>query len=147
MRYLGIDYGTKRVGVAFSDEEGRIAFPHAVLANDKNLITALQNLCAEKQIGDIVVGESRTLSGAPNTIAEKIDAFKKDIGETTQLSVHYEPEFWTSQQAERWQLRRPDTTIRRGSESRPKRREAIKKLDASAAAIILQSFLDRQNNQ
>lgn len=145
MRYLGIDYGVKRVGVALSDEAGRVAFPHAVLRNDRNLITELQNLCVEKQVGGIVVGDSRTLSGAPNKITEKIDLFNQELAKTTNLPIHSEPEFWTSHQAERWQLRRPDTTIRRGSESRPKRREA-KKLDASAAAIILQSFLDRKNN-
>lgn len=128
MRYLGIDYGAKRVGIALSDEEGRVAFPQGVFPNDKNLLAALAALCRERGIAEIVVGDSRDFSGAPNKIAEQIDVFKKEIGEATKLSVHYEPEFWTSAQAERFQGK-------------------IKKLDASAAAIILQSFLDRQNNQ
>ena len=126
MRYLGIDYGAKRVGVSVSDEEGRVAFPHAVLANDKNLIAALAVVCRERGISAITVGDSRDFSGAPNKIAEHIEIFNKKIGEATGLPVHSEPEFWSSAQAERWQGK-------------------INKLDASAAAIILQSFLDRKN--
>lgn len=125
MRYLGIDYGAKRVGVAFSDEEGRVAFSHAVLANDKNLVSELADLCRERDVSEIVVGDSRDFSGAPNTIATRIEAFKKEVSETTGLPVHSEPEFWSSAQAERWQGK-------------------TDKLDASAAAIILQSFLDRE---
>lgn len=125
MRYLGIDYGVKRVGVTLSDEEGKVAFPHAVLANDKNLVAALAALCRERGISEVVIGDSRDFSGAPNAIAARIEAFKKRVGETTGLPVHSEPEFWSSAQAERWQGK-------------------TDKLDASAAAIILQSFLDRE---
>ncbi len=126
MRYLGIDYGAKRVGVAVSDEAGRVAFPHAVLPNDKKLIAALAAQCRERGIAGIVVGDSRDFTGAPNKIAPRIEQFSKDIAGATNLPVHAEPEFWTSVQAARWQ----------GETDR---------LDASAAAIILQSFLDREN--
>lgn len=127
MRYLGIDYGAKRVGVALSDEEGRVAFPQSVYANDKRLVAALAALCRERGISEIVVGDSLDFSGTPNKIAEKITLFKKEIAETTELPVRSEPEFWSSMQAERWQGK-------------------TDKLDASAAAIILQSFLDRKNH-
>ena len=124
MRYLGIDYGTKRVGVAVSDENGKVAFPHSVLANDGKLIAALAALCRERGISEIVVGDSRDFSGAPNKISAQIVDFCKRIAEAAGLPVHSEPEFWSSAQAERWQGK-------------------TEKLDASAAAIILQSFLDR----
>jgi putative Holliday junction resolvase len=125
MRYIGIDFGTKRVGVAVSDEEGKIAFPHAVLTNDRNLTTALVSLAREKNVGAFVVGDSRDLSGKPNPIARAIEEFKKEIDQATGLPVFAEPEFWTSLQAERVQGKTDKT-------------------DASAAALILQSFLDRR---
>jgi len=128
MKYLGIDYGTKRVGTAVSDEEGRIAFPHAVLKNDKNLTDTLVALCRERGISEIVIGDSRKLSGEPNTISPEIEKLKNVLAEETKLPTHYEPEFWSSAQAERFQGK-------------------IDKLDASAAAIILQSFLDKKHGR
>ncbi len=125
MRYLGIDYGKKRVGLALSDETGKVAFPLAVLSNDENLIRAFEKICKEKGAGEIVIGESRDLSGKPNLIAAAIEKFKRELAASLGLPVHYEPEFWTSVQAERWQGK-------------------TNKLDSSAAAIILQSFLDRK---
>ena len=124
MRFIGIDYGTKRVGVAVSDEEGKIAFPHVVLANDENLVTALAALCRDRGVSEIVVGDSRDFAGEPNKITAHVKKFTKEIVDATGLPVHSEPEFWSSAQAERWQGK-------------------TEKLDASAAAIILQSFLDR----
>ncbi|MDP3661388.1 MAG: Holliday junction resolvase RuvX [bacterium] len=141
MRYLGIDYGTKRVGVAVSDEEGKVAFPHWVLANDKKLIAALVALCRARGVSEIIVGDSRDFSGAPNKVSAHVERFKKEVAGATGLSVRGEPEFWSSMQAERWQPRRPESS--RGSGLRPERRRVKEKLDASAAAIILQSFLDR----
>ena len=61
MRYLGIDYGKRRVGVAISDGDGRLAFPETVLANDKNLVENFKKICAENKVGVIVLGESRDL--------------------------------------------------------------------------------------
>ena len=124
MRSIGIDYGTKRVGVAISDEEGKVAFPHSVLANDEKLVAALAALCRERGVSEIVVGDSRDFSGAPNKVSVHIERFTKEIAEAIGLPVHSEPEFWSSAQAERWQGK-------------------TEKLDASASAIILQSFLDR----
>ena len=50
MRYLGIDYGSKRVGIAISDASGKIAFPREVLPNDKNLLTRIADLCAKEKV-------------------------------------------------------------------------------------------------
>lgn len=126
MKYLGIDYGTKRVGTAVSDEEGKIAFPQTVLKNDKNLTAALAALCRERGVSEIVIGDSRKLSGEPNAISPEIEKLKIALAEETKLQTHYEPEFWSSAQAERFQGK-------------------TDKLDASAAAIILQSFLDKKH--
>ena len=123
MRYLGIDFGEKRVGIAVSDEEGKIAFPSVVLANDKSLIKNIVDLCMKNKAEMVVMGESRNYQGQINEIMWKIEGFKKQL-ETIGFKVVYEPEFMTSSQAS--QVTGEN-----------------KMLDASAAAIILQSYLDK----
>ena len=128
MKYLGIDYGTKRVGIAISDEEGRIAFPVDTLANDKSLAEKIIQLCAEKGIGVIVIGESNNFAGEPNPIMENVKKLALVLKEKTKLPVILEPEFLTSAQAKRIQ-------------------GDVLGLDASAAALILQSYLDKMKNK
>jgi putative holliday junction resolvase len=122
MRYLGIDYGEKRTGVAISDEEGRIAFPHAVLQT-YTLGKSLSDLMKEKQVNHFVLGRSITGKGEENPIMVSVHALAehlRDVGE-----VYFEDERYTSQQATRLQ---GDNEMN----------------DASAAALILQSFLDKR---
>ena len=127
MRYLGIDYGAKRVGIAFSDIEGGMAFPHAVLPNDKKLISTIKELCDKEHIAEIVLGESLDYKMKPNVIMEKITPFKKELEEVTVLPVHFEREFMTSAAAGHLQGKG-------------------EMIDASAAALILQSYLDKKRN-
>lgn len=122
MRYLGIDYGTKRVGVALSDEVGEFALPFSVLPNDKKLLVTMVRICQEKNIGTIVLGESKNFAGEDNPLQEKINRFKKVLEQNTKLPVYFEPEFFTSTEAARLQGKN-------------------NKLDASSAALILKSFL------
>ena len=124
MRYLGIDFGLKRVGVALSDESCRLAFPHSVLPNNKALIAEVSRIAKEQKVGTIVVGESKNLDGKDNPLMKEITVFVRTVHKETKKPVYLEPEFWSSCQAGRWQGK-------------------TAKLDASAAAIILQSFLDR----
>jgi putative Holliday junction resolvase len=138
MKYLGIDFGEKRIGLAISDETGKISFPYNVIPNDKKLLESIKKIIEEEEIGEIVMGESKDFKGEPNKIMPKIEEFKKELEDETGLKVMLEPEFMTSAQAEHIQRRRP------GSASRPWRREPKTSMhDASAAAIILQSYLDR----
>jgi putative holliday junction resolvase len=126
MRYLGIDFGEKRVGIAISDEEGKFAFPKAVLLNDKELLRNIVDLCMQNMVETIVMGESRNYQGQINEIMWKIEGFRKQL-ETIGYKVVFEPEFMTSVQAS--QITGEN-----------------KMLDASAAAIILQSYLDKVKN-
>lgn len=126
MRYLGIDFGEKRVGIALSDEEGKFAFPNSVLANDQNLMKNIVDLCMKNGVEMVVMGESRNYKGQINEIMWKIDGFKKQL-EAMGFKVVFEPEFMTSVQAS--QITGEN-----------------KMLDASAAAIILQSHLDKINS-
>ncbi|MFH0804309.1 MAG: Holliday junction resolvase RuvX [Candidatus Zambryskibacteria bacterium] len=144
MKYLSIDFGSKRVGIAISDEEGKMAFPYSVIQNDKKLLGEVERIIEKEKTKEIVMGESRDFKGEPNKIMASIEEFKKKLEEGTNLKVNFEPEFLTSAQAERGiESRRPDTKGIRGSGSRLKRRDKNEMHDASAATIILQSYLDR----
>lgn len=128
MRYLGIDYGTKRVGVAVSDEGGTLAFPYAIVPNNRELVEEMRKICARENVGTIVVGESVDYKGEPNVIMEKIKPFVTSLEKVISLPVVTEREFLTTQQARFFQ----------------KEKERV---DDSAAALILQSYLDRKNRK
>lgn len=127
MRYLGIDYGSKRVGIATSDEAGTMAFPKSVLPNNKTLIPTIKEICDTEHISAIVVGESLDYKMKPNVIMEKITPFVEELKVATGLPIYLEQEFMTSFAAERFQGKGELT-------------------DASAAALILQSYLDKRKN-
>lgn len=143
MRHMGIDFGAKRVGIALSDESGTLAFPHSVLINDKQLLSRVMGIVQEQKVETIVLGESKDFSGKDNPIAEHAENFKNTLETVTRRKVIYEPEFLTSIQAGQKHSRRPDGS--RGSGLRARSRKANDMLDASAAAIILQSFLDHKS--
>ncbi|MEN9614373.1 MAG: hypothetical protein RLZZ347_680 [Candidatus Parcubacteria bacterium] len=124
MRYLGIDFGTKRIGVALSDAHGSIAFPYSVVANTKTALTEIATIAKKEGVGLIVVGESKDFAGKQNVVMEKITPFAQELEKQSGLPVIFEPEFMSSQQASTFQ----------GTHD---------KLDASAAAIILQAYLER----
>lgn len=128
MRFLGIDYGTKRIGLALSDEEGGMAFPHSVIPNDDDFVKTLVGMIKKEQVGAIVLGESKDFEQKENPIMEEIHRLKDVLEKEKGLSVYLEPEFFTSAEARRLQGKHEKT-------------------DASAAAIILQSYLDRQGSR
>ncbi|MEI6304461.1 MAG: RuvX/YqgF family protein [Candidatus Taylorbacteria bacterium] len=127
MRILGIDYGSKRVGVAVSDEKREFALPVSVILNTPTLLEEIEKIAIDNETKEIVMGESRNYKGEPNEILlDSMDL--KDELEARGFTVYLEAEFMSSIQAERWQGKTALT-------------------DASAAAIILQSYLDRSKNQ
>lgn len=137
MRYLGIDYGSKKVGLALSDEAGTMGFPHAILPNTPKLIDELCALIAKENIGAVVLGESRTFAGSANPILHDAHALGTLIVERSGVPVFYESEVFTSVEARR----APGKEIKSRS---PKRREDV---DASAAALILSSYLSRTSHE
>jgi putative transcription antitermination factor YqgF len=128
MKYLGIDYGEKRVGIAISDKEGKVAFPKEVLENNSKLIQKIADLCKESEVGTIVIGESKNYKGEDNKINPKIIAFKKKLSSIIKLPIFLEPEFMSSMQVEK-NFGKTDM------------------LDASAAAIVLQTFIDKEKSR
>jgi putative Holliday junction resolvase len=145
MRYLGIDYGKKRVGVALSDEAEEFALPLVVLPNNSALFSELKKIITEKQIGAIVLGESKNFKGEDNDIMSSARNFKETLERETGLKVLWEPEFMTSAEAER--MKPPVSSENRKTGVRL-RRPKVKNdmLDASAAALILKSYLERIKN-
>lgn len=124
MRHLGIDYGTKRVGLALSDESGAMAFPSAVVPNDTQLIERIDQLVKQEQVQEIVVGHSQHPDGTDNKVQAAITEFVTDLTLHIGLPVHLEPEYYSTQEAIRFQGRTQHT-------------------DAAAAAVILNSYLTR----
>jgi putative holliday junction resolvase len=134
MRYLGIDYGSKRVGLALSDEAGVMGFPHSILSNSPRLIDEACALISKESVGAVVVGESRNLSGADNPIAADARAFGMLLTKRAGVPVVYESEVFTSEEARQSHHKEEKTRA-------PQKRGRI---DDSAAAIILTSYLSRK---
>src|SRR3989338_6356710 len=134
MRYLGIDFGSKRVGLSLSDESGTLAFPYSVLKNDKELLPQVVEIVKEQKVKLVVMGESKDFSGKDNPIAKAAEEFRQALLKLTHKKVEYEQEFLTSVQAGRKQGRRQEGS--RGTGARAESRRENEMLDASAAAII-----------
>ena len=144
MRYLGIDYGSKRVGVAVSDETGEFALPLVVLPNTPKFLSEIKKIITEKKVGAVVLGESKNFKGEDNAIMFDIRKLKEELEQKTGLSVHLEAEFLTSAEAQRMNTCEPEQSRKSGVRMRrPKVDNDM--LDASAAAIILQSFLNHES--
>lgn len=146
MRYLGIDYGTKRIGIAISDENGKMAFAHSVIANVgiKKVLVEIKKICVEKFVGKIILGRSVNYKGEVNPIMAKIELFKIELEKETGLPIIYENETLTSAEARRplaGERKRPPTLSKRKSPEKEKK--AMAKIDASAAALILRNHLDK----
>jgi len=124
-RFLGIDYGTKRIGISISDETGTLAFPKLILENDGTALQKIGVMATTENVGEIVVGESINFKGEPNAITADIEIFISEL-EKLAVPVKREKEFLTSVEARKFH----------GPKSR---------VDASAAALILQRYLDRKN--
>jgi putative Holliday junction resolvase len=125
MKYLSIDYGAKKVGIATSDDEGRMAYPCMISENNTSLMSDIKEIVKAMNIKEIVIGESIDQNGKPNPIMKDIRAFAVRLEDELDLPVHFEKEFMTSLEARRFQGQHI--------------------VDDSAAALILQRYLDRVN--
>lgn len=127
MKLMAIDYGEKRVGIASTDDSGEFALPRAVLPNDDSLLEKVLEFKMKEGIEKVVIGESKNLDGSPNAIMKKIEEFKKKL-EDSGVDVALHPEVFTTMEARRLQ----------GS---------TEMTDASAAALILKSFIEMYNRE
>ncbi len=137
---MGIDYGSKRVGIALSDENGRLAFPCEIIKNSPGMIEEISNLCTTKNVTAIVLGESMDLAGKPNKIMGSIETFKRNLELAVSLPVEFLKEFMTTIAARGF-------AGKESMNARQVKKEHGESVDASAAALILQRYLDKKNQK
>ena len=144
-KFLGIDYGTKSIGLATSDENNTLAFPKEIVLNDSKTFEKLAQILKEENIGEIVIGESVDFKGALNALSARIEVFILELSERFNLPVHKQKEFLTSVEARKSKDSKKSLAPREAHT----RLKQIKsgRIDASAAALILQRYLDKLNNR
>jgi len=143
MRFLGIDYGTKRIGVAISDENGRLAFPKEIVLNDQNTIKKIGEILKKEKVEEIVVGESVDFSGKLNILSARIDFFILDLETNFGLPIYKQKEFLTSVEARKSKDGKKDLNQKQAHSKLKQKKTGH--IDASAAALILQRYLDKVN--
>ncbi|HET7694498.1 MAG TPA: Holliday junction resolvase RuvX [Vicinamibacterales bacterium] len=138
MRVLGIDYGERRIGLALSDATGLLASPWKRLQNDANLGAAVQRLAAEIRtlqsedgLDAIVIGLPRRLNGEPNDQTARVRKLAEMLAAAVTVPISLQDERLTSHEA--------DELLAARERDWRKRKD---QLDAMAAALILQDFLD-----
>lgn len=145
MRFLGIDYGTKRIGVAISDESGILAFPKEIVLNDKDVLESIAGIIKSEKVAEIVIGESVDFSGKLNVLSGRIEVFILELSEKFGLPIHRQKEFLTSVEA-RKSGKNKQSLNQSQAHSKIKQIKSGR-VDASAAALILQRYLDKRNKK
>ncbi|MDJ0789267.1 MAG: Holliday junction resolvase RuvX [Myxococcota bacterium] len=137
MTVLGIDLGARRIGLAVSDAEDRIAFPAGVIASKgpKADVGAVAELARERDVRAVVVGLPIHMDGREGPEAKAARQFAERLAERSGLPVELLDERWTSREAER---------VLAGSTSRRKGRRDKGRVDEAAATILLRTWLERQ---
>jgi putative Holliday junction resolvase len=131
-RWLGLDLGKVRIGVALSDPLGYTAQPLKVLksAGTQKDIMAIGELVDQNQVTQVIVGLPLNMNGGESDTTRKVRQFTEKLADRLNVPVFFVDERLTSKQAERMMIE--------GDTRRDKRRESIDKV---AAAILLQSAL------
>ena len=141
MRVLGIDYGARRIGLALSDATATLASPWRLIerpASSQDTFTLLvreirQLIDSDDGLGAVVVGWPRRLDGSPSHQTGDVESLARALEQQLEIPVILQDERLSSREAD----------ARLASSERDWRRRK-KKLDAAAAAIVLQDYLDEQ---
>lgn len=125
MRYLGIDYGTKRIGIALSDDEGRIALPGKMIQNisKSGVLKELRAILKKEHVEKIIIGLPVALRGGDTETTRKVRLFAQTLEKELAQPIEFENENFTSRIAS---VHTKKT-----------------KIDEASAALILQSYLDK----
>ena len=136
MRYLGLDLGTKTIGLAISDKTALIATSYSVLHHDNNPNSCLDdliNIINKEQIDALVLGLPKNMNNTLGDRAKETLKFKEFLESNISIPIYLEDERLTTKSAEYYLIE--------GNTSRKKRKKIVDKV---AATIILQSFLDQR---
>ena len=134
MRYLGLDYGAKTLGVSISDETGTIASTLKTIrySDDSELLLELDKIIKEFNIKEVVLGLPLNMNGTTSVRGAETYSFKTKIEKNLKVKVHLQNERLTTEEAEK---------IIIGNHIRRNNRKKV--IDSMAAVIILQTFLDK----
>jgi len=131
-RWLGVDYGDVRIGIALSDELALLAHPAATLANDGTALATIRDLVVRKKVTGIVVGVPRNMNGTFGPSADKAKKFGEELGKhLPEQRLVFWDERLTTAEAQR---------ILHGAGRNIKSSRPV--VDQVAAQILLQSYLD-----
>ena len=129
MKYLGLDYGAKRIGIAVSNNEGTIAFPRTTIKNDAKAFASLARFITDEKVQSIIVGDTLSFSNLANSVTKEAEDFVERLKKETSLPVISTWEAGSSIEASRYAP------------------ESEGHSDSAAAAIILQRFLDTHGDK
>ncbi len=135
MRYLAIDYGLKRTGLAICDADETLASPLVVLTGQGGLIEKIRRIVADQAVEAIVFGLPLNMDGTEGAQAKRVRDFAAQFTQIIDLPIFFQDERLSSFDAEK-KLAALGIT----------RKKKKKHLDAIAAATILQAFLDTAEN-
>ncbi len=127
--YVGLDVGERRIGVAVGDSIGRIARPLQTIVNQSDTLDTIRKIAQDHDATDVVLGLPRNQSGDATDQTSQVKLFATQLATNVDLPQHWQDESLTSVLAEQ----------RLAQRKKPYRREDV---DAEAATIILQDFLD-----
>lgn len=131
-RYIALDYGGKRIGVAVSDPMGSMALPRDFIPNDKSFLLTLKEMLKEDDIADVVIGLPVQMDGQDSVTTTRVRKIGMQIEKQLKVAVHFQDERLSTQAVERELI---------GFDVSRKKRKTL--VDSGAAAFILQSFLDK----
>ena len=134
MRYLAIDYGTKHTGLAICDPAETIASPLAVADGSKELLKKITEVVESENIGAIVVGLPLNMDDTQGQQVKIVFRFAEQLKQVVHIPIHFQDERLSSFSAEE-KLASADFS----------RKKKKKRLDAIAAAEILETFLEQKN--
>jgi len=134
MRYLAIDYGDKRTGLAICDPAETIASPLIVIHGQKELLRKIADIVETENVEAIVLGLPLNMDGSTGPQAKLVFKFADQLKAHLDIPIHFQDERLSSFSAEE-KLSQTEFT----------RKKKKKRLDAIAAAEILQAFLDNKN--
>ena len=135
MRYLAIDYGSKHTGLAICDQTETIVSPLAVIHGQKKLLKTVEDTIREQNVGAIVLGLPLNMDDSHGPQAKLVFQFAEQLKDLLDIPIHFQDERLSTFAAEE-KLAAAEFT----------RKKKKKRLDAIAAAQILEAFLEQKKN-